>query len=125
MQVLIWAGAIVGMLFVSPAATEAYGQVARVGAGFFIVFQVIELINFVYYVNEWLLEKDVGWTWVCLVGGELCTALLAALSGRRIVGSCGTAWPAAGCTGRRCVCPLASAPRAITCLHCAAQGLEP
>lgn len=60
----------------SPRPRQTISQLARVGAGFFIIFQLIELINLIYVVNEYLLEKDAGWSWAVLVVGALGSALL-------------------------------------------------
>lgn len=36
---------------------SGYGQFARVMAGFWLLFQIIILLDFIYDVNEWLLKK--------------------------------------------------------------------
>jgi len=41
------------------AAANAYGQVARVGGGAFLLFQWIVMLATIYGVNDWLLRDDV------------------------------------------------------------------
>lgn len=36
---------------------SGYGQFARVMAGFWLLFQIVILLDFIYDVNEWLLKK--------------------------------------------------------------------
>lgn len=68
-----WAGTIVGFFFVPVDAVLIYTQIARVGSGLFLIFQVIELINFVYVINEYLTEREQCWSWTVLVlGSGLC-----------------------------------------------------
>ena len=49
---------ILGITFVFPnSSMSGYGQFARVMAGFWLLFQIIILLDFIYDVNEWLLKK--------------------------------------------------------------------
>ena len=46
-------------------------QIARVLSGFFLVLQIIVLLEFTFVVNEWLLERGDHWaTKATLVIGE-------------------------------------------------------
>lgn len=70
---LIWAGALVGFLFVPGSAIFYYGQIARFGAGIFLVFVMVEMVTWTYDINEFLVSKDNWWAWACLVGGAFVT----------------------------------------------------
>lgn len=49
---------ILGITFVFPnSSMSGYGQFARVMAGFWLLFQIIILLDFIYDINEWLLKK--------------------------------------------------------------------
>lgn len=57
-KVLIWGG-IVGSTFAMPNGVfEVWQQMARVFAAIFILFQLIILLEFIYSINEYLLERD-------------------------------------------------------------------
>jgi hypothetical protein len=79
-----WAGTIVGFFFVPVDAVLIYAQIARVGSGMFLIFQVIELINFVYVVNEYLTQREECWSWTLLVAG----AALCFCGGLALLGVC-------------------------------------
>lgn len=68
---LAWGGIIVGFFFIPSGAAVVYSQVARFGSGLFLIFQMIDLINFFYIVNEWLVAKDSRFSWIVLVGGSV------------------------------------------------------
>jgi hypothetical protein len=68
-KVLIWAGAIVGFFFVPSDAITVYAQVARAGAALFLVFVMVEMVSWVYDVNEWLVSRDNKAAWAALVLG--------------------------------------------------------
>ena len=70
---LLWAGGIVGFLFVPANAVVIYAQIARFGAGLFLVFIMVELVTWLYDVNEYLISKDNCWSWTALfTGAPLC-----------------------------------------------------
>jgi hypothetical protein len=66
---LLWAGGLVGFLFVPAEAIFYYGSVARFGAGVFLVFVMVEMVTWTYDVNEALVARDNWWAWSLLVGG--------------------------------------------------------
>jgi len=68
-KVLIWAGAIVGFFFVPSNAMAIYAQIARVGAGLFLVFVMVEMVSWVYDINEWLVKRDNKLAWAALIAG--------------------------------------------------------
>ncbi|KAK9867400.1 hypothetical protein WJX84_004681 [Apatococcus fuscideae] len=58
LKIVVWA-ALIGVTFAFPNhAVYIYGQVARVLSGFFLVLQVLIMIDFIYLINIWLLERD-------------------------------------------------------------------
>lgn len=82
-KLLAWAGAIVGFFFVPSNAITIYAQVARFGAGLFLVFVMVEMVSWVYDINTWLLDRDAGWAWALLVLG----AAVSFLGGLALVGA--------------------------------------
>jgi hypothetical protein len=72
-KVMLWAGGLVGFLFVPGEAIFYYGQIARFGAGIFLVFVMVEMVSWTYGINEALVAKDNWWSWTLLVGGALLT----------------------------------------------------
>lgn len=72
---LAWAGALVGFMFVPANAVVVYAQIARVGSGLFLVFVMIEMVAWVYDINEWLVSKETWWSWTLLIGGAIITHL--------------------------------------------------
>lgn len=69
----LWAGSLVGFLFVPGDAIFYYGQVARFGAGLFLVFVMVEMVSWTYDINEALVSKDNWWSWTLLVAGSAIT----------------------------------------------------
>jgi hypothetical protein len=63
-----------------PAAAR---KVARYGAGLFLVFVMIEMVSWVYDVNEWLLRRDSKPAWAALVLG----AAVSILGGLALIGA--------------------------------------
>ncbi|WIA11059.1 hypothetical protein OEZ85_011211 [Tetradesmus obliquus] len=68
---LLWAGGLVGFLFIPGEAIFYYANIARFGAGLFLVFVMIEMVTWVYDINEALVSKDTWWSWTALVAGSL------------------------------------------------------
>mmetsp|Transcript_36425 Transcript_36425/g.81073 ORF Transcript_36425/g.81073 Transcript_36425/m.81073 type:complete len:392 (+) Transcript_36425:260-1435(+) len=68
-KTVLWLGTLIGFFFIPARALYGYAQVARIGSGFFLVLQLILLINLVYEINEWLVSKETGWAWTLLIGG--------------------------------------------------------
>lgn len=81
-KLVVWAGTIVGFFFVPTPAVLGFAQAARIGAGLFLVFQIINLLDVVYAVNEWLLAKGARWANALLVLGSAAGfgAAIAAIS---------------------------------------------
>lgn len=76
-KILLWAG-LVGSTFAMPNGVfQVWQQMARVFAAIFILFQLIILLEFVYVVNEYLLDRD----------DNLARTALVSLSFLLIVGS--------------------------------------
>ena len=82
-KLLAWAGAIVGFFFVPAPAMAVYAQAARAGAGLFLVFVMVEMVSWVYDVNQWLVARDSRAAWAALVAG----AAAAFLGGLAIIGA--------------------------------------
>ena len=100
-------------------------QIARVLSGFFLVLQIIVLLEFTYVANEWLLERAEHWaTKTALVVGEsaaavcqrsVCLDTVLSPDGRRVgcngpsawcvLEPCGERW----CLVRRLQWPLCAA----------------
>eukprot|EP00246_Nothoceros_aenigmaticus_P011484 TRINITY_DN3136_c0_g1_i1.p1 TRINITY_DN3136_c0_g1~~TRINITY_DN3136_c0_g1_i1.p1 ORF type:complete len:382 (-),score=20.34 TRINITY_DN3136_c0_g1_i1:393-1538(-) len=56
---LLWIVFIVVPFFIPSPAIQIYGEIARFGAGIFLIIQLLSLINFIYWWNEhWLSEKN-------------------------------------------------------------------
>lgn len=59
-KVIVLVGTVCASVFgVSADAANAYGQLARVGGGAFLMFQWIILLATVYSINDWMLREDV------------------------------------------------------------------
>ncbi|CAM6091506.1 unnamed protein product [Calypogeia fissa] len=57
---LFWVFTIVLPFFIPSAFIQVYGEMARFGAGIFLVIQLLSIINFVFWWNDnWLSEKNV------------------------------------------------------------------
>lgn len=82
-KLLIWGGAIVGFFFVPSYVVVIYAQIARFVAGAFLVFIMIEMVSWVYEVNECLVSKDSCLSWTALVLG----ASISVLGGLALVGA--------------------------------------
>eukprot|EP00884_Botryococcus_braunii_P020556 jgi/Botrbrau1/7184/Bobra.0300s0014.1 len=77
LQLLIW-GTILALSFALPNhAVYVWGQIARILASVYLVIQIFTILEFVYSLNEWLLEKS--WAAVLIIstalmfGGGLAT----------------------------------------------------
>lgn len=70
---ILWAGTIVGFFFVPNSSVTIFAHVSRIGAGIFLVFQAISLLDLVYRVNEFLLKKQATWAYYAMVAGSLLT----------------------------------------------------
>lgn len=68
-KLLLWAGGLVGFLFVPGEALFWFGQVSRFGAALFLVFVMVEMVAWTYGLNEALVAADAWWSWALLVGG--------------------------------------------------------
>ncbi|KAG2434310.1 hypothetical protein HYH02_012332 [Chlamydomonas schloesseri] len=75
-QVLSWLGLLVGFMWLPPSILYGYGQFSRYASGVFLVLQLILLVNFVYEINEWLVEKDNKAAWAVLISGAVATFCL-------------------------------------------------
>lgn len=82
-KILAWAGAIVGFFFVPSNVMVIYAQVARFGAGLFLVFVMVEMVSWVYDINEWLVARDNKLAWTALILG----AALSWLGGLALIGA--------------------------------------
>ncbi|GAB4821842.1 hypothetical protein N2152v2_008888 [Parachlorella kessleri] len=72
---VVWGG-LIGSTFAMPNNMfHVYGQIARVLSCFYIIFQLVLLLDFIYRINEWLLER------------ERCSCVIVGLTGLLIVGS--------------------------------------
>jgi serine incorporator 1/3 len=70
-KLLLWGG-LAGSTFAMPNGVfEVWQEIARVFAAIFIVLQLIILLEFVYAINEWLLERDDAFARVMLVASTL------------------------------------------------------
>ncbi|XP_073393169.1 uncharacterized protein [Physcomitrium patens] len=57
-KTLGWAALMVMPFLIPPHYIAIYGEIARFGAGIFLVIQLVSFINFIYFWNEeWLNEK--------------------------------------------------------------------
>lgn len=55
----MWVTLMVGPLFLPSAFIQFYGEIARFGAGIFLIIQLISVINFItWWNNYWLSEKN-------------------------------------------------------------------
>ncbi|CAK9203507.1 unnamed protein product [Sphagnum troendelagicum] len=56
---VMWIVLVVVPFLIPSAFIQIYGEVARFGAGIFLIIQLLSIVNFVYYWNEdWLSEKN-------------------------------------------------------------------
>lgn len=59
-KALLWIGLMITPFFVPSAFVQFYGEMARFGAGIFLIIQLISVINFIYWWNgDWLSEKKI------------------------------------------------------------------
>eukprot|EP00898_Chlorokybus_atmophyticus_P001548 jgi/Chlat1/2394/Chrsp17S08738 len=58
LKVLLFFGLLFLPFLIPSAVMQAYGQAARIGAGIFLLIQVIILLDFIYELNERWLEHD-------------------------------------------------------------------
>lgn len=70
---LLWAGALVGFLFIPGEAIFYFANIARFGAGLFLIFMMVEMVMWTYDINEWLISRDNWWAWTILVTGSVLT----------------------------------------------------
>jgi serine incorporator 1/3 len=82
-KLLALAGSLVGFLFMPPTAVFYYGNVARFGAGLFLVFVMVEMVAWTYDLNEALVARDAWWSWALLVSG----AVISLAGGAALVGA--------------------------------------
>ena len=70
-RLIIWGG-LIASTFAMPASVfdPAFVWIARVASGFFILIQLIILLDFIYIINEYLLERDDGLGNGLLIGGS-------------------------------------------------------
>lgn len=67
---LLWGGLIGSTFAMSNTVLDGFAQAARVFSTFFIVLQLIILLEFFYWINEWLLERESRACAVVLAGGS-------------------------------------------------------
>jgi len=58
LKLLAWGGITVGFFMVPSDVVYVYAQIARIVAGFFLIAQLIVLLDFVYRVNGSLIDRD-------------------------------------------------------------------
>lgn len=58
LRFLLWAGIIGSTFAMNNGVFDVYQQIARVFSAFFILLQLIILLEFIYSINEYLLERD-------------------------------------------------------------------
>lgn len=64
---VIWAGLIVASFFMPDGFFQVYGEIARAASGLFLIFQAIVIIDFVYELNEAMLDRgECKWTLILL-----------------------------------------------------------
>ncbi|GIL85121.1 hypothetical protein Vretifemale_13749 [Volvox reticuliferus] len=68
-QLVIWLGSLIGFMWMPTTALYGYAQFARYASGVFLILQLVLLVNFVYEINEWLVERDNRGTWALLIAG--------------------------------------------------------
>ncbi|EFJ41981.1 hypothetical protein VOLCADRAFT_77374 [Volvox carteri f. nagariensis] len=68
-QLVTWLGSLIGFMWLPNTALYGYAQFARYASGVFLILQLVLLVNFVYEINEWLVERDTRAAWAVLVGG--------------------------------------------------------
>ncbi|BBN12688.1 serine incorporator 1 [Marchantia polymorpha subsp. ruderalis] len=57
---LLWVFLMVIPFFIPSSFIQIYGEIARFGAGLFLIIQLISILNFVYWWNEsWLSDKNI------------------------------------------------------------------
>ncbi len=97
LKIILWLGMIVGTLFIPTAAMSVFAHIAAVGAGIFIVVQIIVLLDFAYGWNvSWVSrgEDNKGWLVAVLVCSVVmlagCVALVVLMGAWMIQGGgCG------------------------------------
>ena len=83
LKLAVLIGLLASAVFVDNSAMAAYREVARVVSFFFLVLQILLLIDFGYRTNEWLVELDeasdyegfCSWKIVLLVAAVVMCAL--------------------------------------------------
>lgn len=64
---VIWGGLIVASFFMPDSFFQVYGEIARAASGLFLVFQAIVIIDFVYELNEAMVDREAcRWTLILL-----------------------------------------------------------
>ncbi|KAG6555524.1 hypothetical protein Mapa_002759 [Marchantia paleacea] len=57
---LLWVFLMVIPFFIPSSFIQIYGEIARFGAGLFLLIQLVSILNFVYWWNEsWLSDKNI------------------------------------------------------------------
>lgn len=72
----MWGGVLASTFAMPNSALEGYQYAARVFSAFFILLQLVILLDFIYQINEYLLERD------------HCAIALVALTALLIAGTC-------------------------------------
>ncbi|GLC60406.1 hypothetical protein PLESTB_001608800 [Pleodorina starrii] len=72
-QLVTWLGTLIGFMWMPASALYGYSQFARYASGIFLILQLVLLVNFVYQINEWLVERDTRAAWAVLIGGAAIT----------------------------------------------------
>ncbi|PSC71077.1 putative serine incorporator [Micractinium conductrix] len=57
LKILLWGGLIGSTFAMNNDVLDGFGQAARVFSGFFIVLQLVIILDFIYVVNAWLVER--------------------------------------------------------------------
>lgn len=57
-KLLLWGGLIASTFWMPNSALNGFGQAARVFSGLFIILQLVIILDFIYSVNEWLVERE-------------------------------------------------------------------
>lgn len=64
---VVWVGFVVVSFFLPDEFYRVYGEIARAASGLFLVFQAIVIIDFVYELNEAMLDRgECKWTLIVL-----------------------------------------------------------
>lgn len=56
-RILVWGGVLASTFAMPDSTFEGYQYAARVFSAFFILLQLVILLDFIYQINEWLLER--------------------------------------------------------------------